>query len=551
MAVNTKSKEVKGSLSRKMVKDVFFDMRRPGRLQQGQEGTMKVLVDSRQMKQCDKNTIEYFGMPSLVLMERAALSVVQEVENHFGKGKGKKHTALVACGFGNNGGDGLAIGRMLWQRGYGVTILMPPGDHKMSEEAKAQKGILEKYGVPMADAIPMQEFDVIIDALFGIGLARDLEGVYRQFVDGMNARPGFKVAVDIPSGIHADTGAVLGVGFRADLTVTFAFAKTGLLLYPGAEYAGKVLVKDIGISSHSFLGEKPTMYCVGEEEYALLPERKPYSNKGTFGKVLAVAGSKNMAGAAFLSGKASYATGAGLVRIFTEEKNRVALQGLLPEAILTTYGGAKDLEGTLEKALSWADAIVAGPGIGIGEAAKKLVKSILKHAKAPVILDADGLNVVASHLKWLKKAKAPVIVTPHLGEMARLSGMGIADIQKQLLQVARNFAQEYHVICVLKDARTITALPDGRAYFNVSGNHGMAAAGAGDVLSGVLAGLAAQGMRLEEAAPVGVYLHGAAADRQLQATGAYGMMAHHLIDGVAQVLKEQEEIRKVEKNEAI
>ena len=235
MAVNTKSKEVKGSLSRKMVKDVFFDMRRPGRLQQGQEGTMKVLVDSRQMKQCDKNTIEYFGMPSLVLMERAALSVVQEVENHFGKGKGKKHTALVACGFGNNGGDGLAIGRMLWQRGYGVTILMPPGDHKMSEEAKAQKGILEKYGVPMADTIPMQEFDVIIDALFGIGLARDLEGVYRQFVDGMNARPGFKVAVDIPSGIHADTGAVLGVGFRADLTVTFAFAKTGLLLYPGAE----------------------------------------------------------------------------------------------------------------------------------------------------------------------------------------------------------------------------------------------------------------------------------------------------------------------------
>lgn len=512
---------------------------------------MKVLVDSRQMKQCDKNTIEYFGVPSLVLMERAALSVVQEVESHFGQRKEKNLTALVACGCGNNGGDGLAIGRMLWQKGYAVTVLMPSGTHNMSEETRVQKGILDNYGVPTTDVIPGQEFDVVIDALFGIGLSREVGGVYREYIAGMNAKSGWKVAVDIPSGIHADTGQVLGTGFRADLTATFAFAKTGLLLYPGAEYAGKVLVKDIGITNHSFLGEKPMMYCMGEEDFALLPKRKPYSNKGTFGKVLTVAGSKNMAGAAFLSGKASYAAGAGLVRIFTEEKNRVVLQGLLPEAILTTYDGAEALPGLLEEALPWASVVVAGPGLGQGETAQKLVKAVLEHAKAPVILDADGLNAVAGHPKWLKEAKAPVIATPHLGEMARLRHKGVSDIQTQLLQAARSFAEEYHVICVLKDARTITALPDGRAYFNVSGNHGMATAGAGDVLTGVLAGLIAQGMRPEDAAPVGVYLHGAAADRQLQATGSYGMMARDLIDGAAQILREQENIRKGKENEAI
>lgn len=525
---------------------------------------MKIVVDGGQMKQCDKNTIEHFGVPSLVLMERAALGVVEEIERYFQEGPQKERVALgtveeyeryfqeepqrakkrrlalAVCGWGNNGGDGLAIGRLLWQRGYDVTIVMPPGNGRLSEETRTQKEILNNYGITVEEAIPDKEFDVIIDALFGIGLTRNLEGVYREYLMAMNEKEGLKAAVDIPSGIHADTGAVMGIGFQADLTVTFAFAKPGLLLYPGAEYAGRVLVKEIGIDTHSFLQEKPSMYCLEWEDFAWIPKRKAHSNKGSFGKILTVAGQKNMAGAAFLSAKASYVTGAGLVRIFTEDKNRTILQQLLPEAILTTYEGTKFLSESLSEAVSWASAIVAGPGIGTGKAAKKLVKTILKQAKVPVVLDADGLNVAAEFPEWLKETKASVIVTPHLGEMARLIGKEISEIQKQLVETAREFAKEYHVICVLKDARTVTALPDGRAYMNTSGNSGMATAGAGDVLTGVIAGLLVQGMEPEQAAPMGVFLHGAAADKKAAETGEYSMLAQDIIDGIRAVLREKE-----------
>ncbi len=646
---------------------------------------MEIVLNSSQMKQCDKTTIETFGMPSLVLMERAALGVAEEIERHLaigypavtvcwegspgcpaaGYGHGnKKYSALIACGHGNNGGDGLAIGRLLWQKGYQVTILMPPSNGKLSEETKVQKKILGNYGIAITDEMPSQAFDVIVDALFGIGLTRDLQGIYREYIAGMNGKTGLKVAVDIPSGIHADTGAVMGAAFRADVTVTFAFAKLGLLLYPGAEYAGKVLVKDIGISRHSLpgaglpawdnsrhglsgmethpdaglpawdnsrhslpgtglpasdiirhglsgmethpgAGGQPPVFSLGPEDLSMVPARKAYSNKGTFGKVLVAAGQKNMAGAAFLSGNAAYATGAGLVKIFTEEANREILQGLLPEAILATYSEGKELEeetlsgastasncvgkeleeetlsgasavsngrkkdleeeilpeailatysgeksgeGQLEKllgeALSWATAAVVGPGLGTGETARRIVRFALKEAEIPLILDADGLNLVAKAPEWLKGAKAPVIVTPHLGELARLTGSSIPDIQQGLLQAARAFAAEYHVICVLKDARTVTALPDGRAYINTSGNHGMATGGAGDVLTGVLAGLIAQGMDLEQAAPAGVYLHGAAADRQAAELGAYGMTARDIVSGIRAVLHGRESMER-------
>ncbi len=524
---------------------------------------MKILLDSRQMKQCDKNTIEHFGVPSLVLMERAALSAAEEIDQYFCRGRqhnpfgrgeenagdfrqnnGRKRTVLAVCGYGNNGGDGLALCRMLWQRGYEVTAVMPPETGRISEETRVQREILTNYGIEISYDMPKGEFDVVIDALFGIGLTRDLEGIYREYLMQMNEKSGLKVAVDIPSGVHGDTGQVMGVGFRADVTVTFAFAKPGLLLYPGAEYAGEVLVKDIGIDSRSFLEEQPFLFAAESEDLKRIPVRKNHSNKGSYGKVLLAAGQKNMAGAAFFSGKAAYLTGAGLVRIFTEEPNRMILQELLPEAVLTAYEGREALEELLAKALSWGTVIAAGPGLGVGKSAEIIVRFILKQAKVPVILDADGLNVLAEHLGWLKEAEVPVIVTPHLGEMARLTKKSIPEIQKHLLQAAREFAAEYDVICILKDARTVTAWPNGRAYLNTSGNHGMATAGSGDVLTGILAGLIAQGMEPEQAAVTGVYLHGAAADKQAEHTGTYGMMARDILDGIGMVLKEKEGIAR-------
>ncbi len=418
--------------------------------------------------------------------------------------------------------------------------------------------ILGNYGVPIGHAIPKKEFWAVVDALFGIGLGRDLEGIYQDYIVDMNQKKGWKVAVDIPSGIHADTGQVMGIGFRAELTVTFAFAKSGLVLYPGAEYAGEVRVKQIGIDRHSFLTESPNLYLTKAECLARIPRRQKDSNKGTYGKVLTVAGSRNMAGAAFLSAKASYRTGAGLVKILTEESNRVILQQLLPEAILATYEAlddegeeaydinsslnssqlpmvkdVKNIFPNLSELLHWASAVTIGPGLGTGEEAKFLVESVLKTANVPVILDADGLNILSERLEWLKEVKAPVILTPHLGEMARLTKTPILAIKEKILQAARSFAEEYNVICILKDARTVTALPNQQAYINATGNNGMATAGSGDVLTGILAGLIAQGMEPAEAAPLGVCLHGVAADCQASQIAPHAMMAQDILAGIS------------------
>lgn len=495
---------------------------------------MRILVDSGQMKQCDKNTIEYFGVPSLILMERAALGVVEEIDRILSETSVVKEI-LIVCGFGNNGGDGLAIARLLWQKGYAVTVVMPPGAKTVSEETRVQMGILERYRIPIESRIPNREFDMVVDALFGIGLTRDLTGLCLEYVLEMNELRGKKVAVDIPSGINADTGAVMGAGFYADMTVTFAFAKLGLMLFPGAEYAGEVVVKEIGIDRCSFLAVKPNNFCLDFGDLCEIPCRKMHSNKGSYGKVLTIAGQKNMAGASYLSAKASYLTGAGLVKVVTPEENRIILQQLLPEAILETYGDALD---NLEKVLSWASVIVAGPGLGMGANAKHIVKKVLRSATVPVILDADGLNLVADNPQWLKEAKGTVIVTPHLGEMARLIHEDVQVIQNRLLETAKEFAENYEVICVLKDARTVTAVPGGFAWVNDSGNNGMATAGSGDVLTGVLAGLMAQGMEPQYAASMGVYLHGLAGDVQTKERGAYGLMAQDILEGIARVLAE-------------
>ena len=508
---------------------------------------MDILIDSKQMKQCDKNTIEHFGVPSLVLMERAALAVTEEIEICFReciKAEGTQNDrgmegkkALIVCGFGNNGGDGFAVGRLLWQRGVSVTIVISPESGRISEETQIQRDIVEKYQIPSVSQIPEQDFDVVVDALFGIGLTRDLTGIYQEYILKMNGMSGLKVAVDIPSGVHADSGVIMGTSFCADLTVTFAFVKLGLLLFPGAEYAGRVIVRDIGIDHHSFLTEQPACFRLTMNDLKNIPSRKVRSNKGSYGKVLVAAGQNNMAGAAFFSGKAAYLTGAGLVKVLTAEENRVILQQLLPEAILGTFQEPVMAE-KLKEALEWVSVVAAGPGIGTESGAECLVKYILKCAKVPVVLDADGLNILAGHLEWLKEAKVPVIVTPHLGEMARLTHKKIDAIKEQLLQTAKDFAAEYQVICVLKDARTVTAWPDGRTWINTSGNNGMATAGSGDVLTGIIAGLIAQGMKPGEAAAMGVYLHGLAGDRQAAQKGVYGLTAQDILDGIWQVLKE-------------
>ncbi len=504
---------------------------------------MRILVNSQEMKQCDTNTIERRKVPSLVLMERAALGVVEEISSR----SIDSSRCLVVCGLGNNGGDGMAVARLLHQRGSDVTVVCDWKPEKATEQTRAQYEMLKAYEIPIVPRVDValgdRQYPLIIDAIFGIGLSREIEGHWCEEIRALNAMEGYKVAVDIPSGIHGDDGRRMGCAFRADLTVTFAYEKTGLLLYPGCEYAGEVAVRDIGIDRDSWFDAKPTAYAYEDSDISRMPTRKEHSNKGTYGRVLVIAGKHNMAGAAYFSGKAAAMTGCGLVKIFTAEDNRTIIQQLLPEAILETWTADEteqcdpDWNEKIENCVSWADVIVLGPGLGTDSVAEAIVTEVLQRAACPVIADADALNLLAKNPQPLRIRQGRTILTPHMGEMARLTGKSIEELSASMVNSAAAVAKEYRAVCVLKDARTVTALPDGTYYVNTSGNNGMSTAGAGDVLTGIIAGLIAQGMSVEEAAPLGVYLHGRAGDAIAGETGCYSMMASDILEGICQITK--------------
>ena len=488
-------------------------------------GILEYIVTGKEMKLLDQNTSEFFHMPTVVLMEQAADSFVRKLIDYIKT----ENRILIVCGNGNNGADGIAVARLLNQRGYNASVYFLKEDG--SELFDLQKKIYEKYKYSVVEDIS-EDFDVYVDAIFGIGLSRAVSGEIADIISRINVYDAVKIALDMPSGINADDGQELGIAFNADYTITFSFAKTGLLLWPGTDYCGKVIIADMGITKESFLDQKPRFASITEEDKkVLLPKRIEHSNKGTYGKLLIIAGSHNMAGAACLAAKAAYRSGVGLVKVITCESNRVIIQSQVPEAILQTYDKALD-EMMIIDALKWADAVVLGPGIGISPLAKKIVDIVLKNVNVPMVLDADALNIISGNTDRLLRHHLDIIVTPHLGEMSRLTGDTVSLIQSRMLDTAMDFATKYDLICVLKDFHTITAMPYGMTYINRSGNNGMATAGSGDVLSGIIGALLAQGAMPEYAASVGVFIHGKAGDNVFSETGAYGMMAGDIIKGI-------------------
>lgn len=492
---------------------------------------MEYLLNSEEMKKCDLATIEKIGMPSMVLMERAALSVVEELASF------DLRKVLVVCGSGNNGADGYAVARLLHVQKIKVDVLFVGNEQKRTLENEQQKKIAEHYGVQVVTDIETNQYTTIVDALFGIGLSRPLAGKYVEVIKRINQIEAGILSVDMPSGISADNGKVMGISIKATKTVTFAFNKIGLVLYPGAAYAGQVKMRDIGITEAGFEGILPKVYSYTKKDLDKLPERNPYSNKGTYGKVLVIAGSKNMSGAAYFSAKTAYRMGVGLVRIVTPEENRQILQTLLPEAIITTYD--KDqLEGEwLTDAINWASAIVIGPGMGVTEEAHYLLSKVLSISEVPVVIDADALTIISKQPALLENHSRNIIVTPHLGEMSRLIGKPIAEITDNIIEVARQYAAEKKLTCVLKDARTIVTEGVDDTYVNVSGNNGMATGGTGDVLTGVIVGLLAQGLKEKEAARLGVYIHGLAGDAAAANKGHYGLLADDVCDAINDIVK--------------
>ena len=486
-------------------------------------GKMRVLVTGEEMQSIDKYSIDKLGISSFVLMERAALSVCGHIEDD------KRYLAI--CGSGNNGGDAVAVARILVSKGIKADIMLcEENEEKCSEGFRYQLNQAKIFGVNICKEVDFDKYDCIIDGIFGVGLKRDIAGKYKDIIDKINESSCKVISVDCPSGVDCNTGKIMGTAINADKTITFGAMKKGLVLYPGAECAGEIIVEDIGFPEKAF-DEVLTSnnYITSAEDIDLLPKRKKYSNKGSYGKAVIIAGSKNMCGAAIMAARACYAMGAGLVKVVTCEENRTIIQNQVPEAILTTYGtNVTHIKDDIE----WADVILVGPGLSTCDEAKEIVNIVIESDKKKV-LDADALNILSLDNILMKKL-TNAIVTPHLGEMSRLIKKPINEIASNITDSCEAFAKENEVVCVLKDARTV--ISNGKDYvINISGNNGMAKAGSGDVLAGMLAGILAAKDDIYESAILGVYLHGVVGDMAAAKKGKYSMTPFDMINEICNI----------------
>ena len=514
------------------------------------------------MKLLDRNTSEFFGVDTAILMERAALAVADVATkwvNCKGGGAGKerrKYRVLVLFGTGNNGADGICAARLLKQRGMEAVCCIVGDPTRMSDLCIRQTKIAEKYGVIFKTLPEVTEgesflgYDIIIDALFGVGLSRPLAGDSLKACDFINrckeerGSDIYVVSVDIPSGISADTGEIVGgdCAVRADATVTFNFPKLGHIFYPGCEYAGVLTIADVGITKESFLdGSGGFVYYDGEAK-DLIPERRKDSNKGTNGKVLIVAGSKDISGACILAASACLRSGAGMVRVFTAAENAETVRTLLPEAIVDLYEDFEVVAEKLKKAMDWSTQAVVGPGIGTEGKGREILTHILKEYDKNLALDADALNLIAEDEELFKLASdyakngKELILTPHMGEFSRLCKKGIRECKKNAIEYSKELAGKLHATIICKDARTIVAdSREKKIYINVSGNDGMATAGSGDVLSGILGSLLNADMDSFEIAAAAAYIHGRAGDTAAKERGRYSMVASDIIAALPEV----------------
>ncbi|MFK5952196.1 MAG: NAD(P)H-hydrate dehydratase [Desulfobacterium sp.] len=507
------------------------------------------LVTAREMREMDRKTIEEFGLPGQLLMENAGRKALDMLFDHFPDMMSKKIGILV--GRGNNGGDGLVISRYLLQMGKKVTTFVLTSRDKIKGDALSNLILLETlcqkkkgdhlFFIPGNDTFKTFRsricmHDLFVDGMLGTGLNTPVRGFFKEVITAVNATRCPILSLDIPSGLDADTGMPLGTCITATATATFGLAKAGLFLGQGREFTGDLRVMDIGIPDYIATQPIPRLQ-VTEAPYieSLFPPRNTQNHKGSWGHVLIIAGSRGKSGAAILAANAAVAAGTGLVTLGIPQAINDIVETATLEAMTTPLdnGGKAYLTlAALDPLLKLSQdksALALGPGLGTHEETQKLVTALVKESSLPLILDADALNCVAHDPSLLKQRKAPTILTPHPGEMARLTGLSTREIQADRLGVARQFAATYNVTLVLKGAGTLTALPDGTTFFCPTGNPGMASGGMGDVLTGIIAGLTAQGMTPSDAAQAGAFLHGACGDFLAQTKGPWGFKASDLI----------------------
>ncbi len=498
---------------------------------------------AEQMREIDKRTSTEIGIPSIVLMENAARAAAEVCA---GELKGiSEPKVVVFAGKGNNGGDGFAIARMLNDKEIDCKLVFLFDKDKLSGDAEINYNIAVNCGITIITDIAeaadeAKNADIVVDALFGTGLSRPVEGIYADIIDVINKNSKIIISVDIPSGVNSDDGRIMGTSVKADITVTFALPKIGMLLYPGASRCGDIHVVNISIQP-STIDEMniKTSFLEEKDILNILPIRKKRSNKGTYGRLFVIAGSKDMTGAVALCCKSAFRAGAGLVYACTVQSGIHVIQQLVPEAVvmpLSEYNGKvryECYEEDIEERIHAASAVAVGPGLGMSEDVSEFVKKLITEIDTPIVIDADGLNAIADDPSILLSLKHIPVITPHPGEMSRLTGLSVREILNDPVGLARDFAVKYNTIVVLKDARTVIAAPDGRIVINVTGNPSMATGGSGDVLTGVISSFIAQGIEPFEAAAAGAYIHGLSGDISMEKLGTYGVMAGDIAENVA------------------
>ena len=508
------------------------------------------IVTVEQMLELERRSAEA-GFPPEMLMENAGLAAAKSAKDFLGDILGR--SILVFAGPGNNGGDGLVAARYLHDWGAKVHLFLfkrkTRNDKNFALDTERGIGwtdIRSDEDLLRLDAA-LPSADMVIDALFGTGKTRPIEGVIKQALERVKAkkerRPDLKIlAIDLPSGLNADTGAIDPACLSADLTVTLGYPKIGLLQFPGAARLGRLQIADIGILA-DLAADIKTQLIAADTVRSLLPARPPDANKGTFGRLLVVAGSINYVGAAYLACEGAMRTGTGLVTLAIPRSLQPILAGKLTEATYVPLPedepGIIGIEAVpvIRERLAGYDAVLLGCGLGQNAATVEFVKKLLPSLSLPMVIDADGLNILAQIPHWPQNLKANAVLTPHPGEMSRLTGIPIPEIQKDRLGVTRRAAATWGQTVVLKGAHTVIASPDGRARISGFANPGLSSAGTGDVLAGAIAGMLAQGLQPFDAATVGVYLHAMAGELVKAEMGDTGMIASDLLPKLPLAIK--------------
>lgn len=510
------------------------------------------LLQAEQMKEIDRRTTEEYLIPSLILMENAGVKVMDTIRGLIPALD--KSRIIILAGKGNNGGDGLVIGRHLVNAGATVDIFLLGEPDELTVDATINYQILIKMGVNVLTLRNNTEVevyrnalssaDLVVDAIYGIGFRGELNSYESRLIKMLNISPAPVLAVDIPSGLEADTGKVHGEAVQADYTVTLAAPKLGQILAPGCDYVGQLIVADISIPAR-LLEEKRYPLSLIDEAIVkrYLKPRDAESHKGTYGHVLVVGGSPGMSGAVLLASYAALRAGAGLVTAALPQSLLPILDASLMEVmgrpLPETSEAVISLEAipALENLLGTVSVCAIGPGMSRYREANAIVRFVLENSGVPVLIDADGLNALEGDVAILKDRQIPIVITPHPREMARLTGLTVEEIQNNRLEIACRYASLWGVTVVLKGNNTVVADPSGQLFINNCGNPGMATAGSGDVLSGIMVGFIAQGLKPLQAAIAGVYLHGRAGDWAVEIKGQRGMIAKDLIEYLPGVLR--------------